>query len=90
MRTLQHPAEICFQETRYLFIQVEVCEKFARLAVPDSQLSGLWQVAVPAEADDVDASWTALGAFHTVFDIKNPCALDICVYDESMEQIELD
>ncbi len=90
MRTLQHPAEICFQETRYLFIQVEVCEKFARLAVPDSQLSGLWQVAVPAEADDVDASWTALGAFHTVFDIKNPCAFDICVYDESMRPIELD
>ena len=90
MRTLQHPAEICFQETRYLFIQVEVCEKFARLAVPDSQLSGLWQVAVPAEADDVDASLTALGAFHTVFDIKNPCALDICVYDESMRPIELD
>lgn len=90
MRTLQHPAEICFQETRHLFIQVEVCEKFARLAVPDSQLSGLWQVAVPAEADDVDASWTALGAFHTVFDIKNPCAFDICFYDESMRPIEMD
>jgi len=30
------------------------------------------------------------GQFHTVFDIKNPCAFDICVYDESMEQIELD
>ncbi len=47
-------------------------------------------MAVPAEADDVDASWTALGAFHTVFDIKNPCAFDICVYDESMRPIELD
>lgn len=90
MRTLKHPAEIYYHETRHLFIQVEVCEQFASLDVPDSQLSGLWQVAVPAEADDVDAGWTALGAFHTVFDIKNPCAFDICVYDESMEQIELD
>lgn len=79
MRTLQHPAEICYHETRYLFVQVEVCEQFASQDVPDSQLSGLWQVAVPAEADDVDAGWTALGAFHTVFDIKNPSAFDICV-----------
>ena len=90
MKKLQHPAEIYYQETRHLFVQVEVCEQFASLDVPDRQLSGLWQVAVPAEADDVDAGWTALGAFHTVFDIKNPCALDICVYDESMKQIELD
>lgn len=90
MRTLQHPAESHYHQTRHLFVQVEVCEQFASLNVPNSQLSGLWQVAVPAEADDVDAGWTALGAFHTVFDIKNPNAFDICVYDESMEQIELD
>lgn len=90
MRTLQHPAEVYYQETRHLFIQVEVCEKFVGLDVPNSQLSGHWQVAVPEELDDVYAGWTALGAFHTVFDIKNLSAFDIFVYDESMEPIELD
>lgn len=45
---------------------------------------------VPAEADDVDAGWTDLWAFHTAFEIDNPCAADIFVYDGSMELIELD
>ena len=57
---------------------------------PCRRLAGLWQVAVPSEADDVDGGWTALGAFYTVFDIENPYALDIYVYDEWMEPIELD
>ena len=90
MRTLHHPAEIYYPETRHVFIQVEVCEELASLNDPCRRLAGLWQVALPSEADDVDAGWTALGAFHTVFDIENPYALDIYVHDESMEPIELD
>ena len=90
MRTLHHPAEIHYPETRHVFIQVEVCEKLVSLDDPCRRLAGLWQVAVPSEADDVDAGCIALGAFHTVFDIENPYALDIYVHDESMEPIELD
>ena len=90
MRTLHHPAEIYYTKTRHVFIQVEVCEKLVSLDDPCRRLAGLWQVAVPSEADDVDAGWTAMGAFHTVFDIENPYALDICVYDASMRPIELD
>jgi hypothetical protein len=47
-------------------------------------------VAVSAGPEDVDAGWTALRAFHTVFDIKNPYVFGISVHDESMEPIKLD
>jgi hypothetical protein len=90
MRTLHHPAQIYYPDTRHVFIHVEVSESFAGLDAAHSRLAGLWQVAVPSDAEDVDAGWTALGAFHTVFDTVNPCALDICVYDASMQTIELD
>jgi len=90
MRTLHHPAQIYYPETRHVYIQVEVSESLSSLDTSLSHLSGLCQVAVPSEAVDVDAGWTALGAFHTVFDIENPCSLAICVYDDSMEPIELD
>lgn len=90
MRTLHHSAQIYYPETRHVFIRVELCESFSDLDTPHSRLTGLWQVAVPAEADDVDAGLTALGAFQSVFDTVHPCALDIYVYDASMKLIELD
>ena len=90
MRTLNHPAQIYYSQIRHFFIEVLAREQFFGTCESLNRLAGLWKVEVPAEADDVDAGWTALGAFHTVFEIDNPCAVDIFVYDESMEPIELD
>lgn len=45
---------------------------------------------MPLEQDYVDAGWTAMGAFFTVFETANLQAFDVYVYDEQMNPIELD
>ena len=90
MRTLHHNNEIYYPATRHIFLEVEVRQELWSPEEPSNRLAGLWKVAVPLEQDDVDAGWTAMGAFFTVFETANLQAFDVYVYDEQMNPIELD
>ena len=90
MRTLHHNNEIYYPATRHIILEVEVRQELWSPDEPSNRLAGLWKVVVPLEQGDVDAGWTAMGAFFTVFETANIHAFDIYVFNEQMEQIELD
>lgn len=90
MRTLHHDNEIYYPAARHIFLEVEVRQELFSPDEPSNRLAGLWKVAVPLEQDDVDAGWTAMGAFFTVFETANLQTFDVYVYDEQMNPIELD